>query len=103
MLYLDEELTKIMNEYDEDRAIARIKREKMIKSVHEKLPEVEKIENEINRLGIENFGNGTDGIQRYDQNAFLCTRKNERMRKRAVLHVPTEEYFRKYGKCGIFG
>lgn len=57
MQYIDEELTKIMNEYDEDRAIARIKREKMIKSVHEKLPEVEKIENEINRLGIENFGN----------------------------------------------
>lgn len=56
MQYIDEELTKIMNEYDRDRTIARVNREKNVESVHKKLPEVKAIEDEINRLGIENFG-----------------------------------------------
>ena len=57
MGYLDTALTKIMNEYDEDRTIARANRERTVKEVHKKFPEIEEIEKEINRLGLENFGN----------------------------------------------
>ena len=57
MGYIDTALTKIMNEYDEDRTIARANRERTVKEVHNKFPEIEEIEKEINRLGLENFGN----------------------------------------------
>lgn len=67
MQYVDEELTKIMNEYDEDRAAARIKREKLVKSVHEKFPEIKAIEQEINRLGAENFGNILKNPEKSDE------------------------------------
>ncbi|MBR5808925.1 MAG: ATP-binding protein [Clostridia bacterium] len=45
-----------MNEYDELRTIARAKRDEIVEKVHNEIPEIKKIENEINRLGIENFG-----------------------------------------------
>lgn len=57
MGYLDTALTKIMNEYDHDRTVARLDREKRVEEVHEKFPEIMEIEKEINRLGVENFGN----------------------------------------------
>jgi len=57
MGYIDTALTKIMNEYDEDRTIARIEREKRVKEVHENIPEIAAIEKEINHLGLENMGN----------------------------------------------
>ena len=57
MGYIDTALTKIMNEYDEDRTIARANRERAVKEVHKNFPEIEEIEKEINRLGLENFGN----------------------------------------------
>lgn len=86
MQYIDEELTKIMNEYDEDRAIARIKREKKIKEVHEKLPEVGKIEEEINRLGIENFGNILKNPQKSaEYNAEFEKKVNELKNKKENL------------------
>lgn len=57
MQYIDDAITKIMNEYDEDRTKARIKRDRTVKNVYEQVPEVKKIEDEITRLGVENFGN----------------------------------------------
>lgn len=57
MDFLDTALKKIMYEYDEDRTLARVNREAMVKKVHNDFPEIKKIEDEINRLGIENFGN----------------------------------------------
>jgi len=57
MGYLDTALTKIMNEYDHDRTVARLEREKRVEEVHKKLPEIMEIDKEINRLGVENFGN----------------------------------------------
>ena len=57
MEYIDNALTKIMNEYDEDRTYARVQREKRVAEVNEKYPQIGEIEKEINRLGIENFGN----------------------------------------------
>ena len=57
MGYIDIALTKIMNEYDEDRTIARVNREKRVEKIHSEFPEIFEIEKEINRLGIENFGN----------------------------------------------
>ena len=52
----DAAIRKIMNEYDEMRTIARAKRDELVEKVHNDFPEIKKIENEINRLGIENFG-----------------------------------------------
>lgn len=57
MEYIENALTKIMNEYDEDRTLAHSEKERRIKEVREKLPKIAEIENEISRLGIENFGN----------------------------------------------
>ncbi|MDD6214911.1 MAG: ATP-binding protein [Firmicutes bacterium] len=56
MQYIDDAITKIMNEYDEDRTKARIRRDRMVKSVYERVPEVKKKEDEITRLGVENLG-----------------------------------------------
>ncbi len=57
MDFLDSALKKIMYEYDEDRTLARVNREAKVLEVHKKFPEIKEIEDEINRLGIENFGN----------------------------------------------
>lgn len=56
MEYIDTALRKIMNQYDEDRTIARVMREERVKDVHTKHPEIKEIELEINSLGVENFG-----------------------------------------------
>ncbi len=56
MDYIETALKKIMYEYDEDRTIARLKCEERVKEVHKNIPEIKEIEDEINRLGIENFG-----------------------------------------------
>ncbi len=56
MEYMDLALRKIMNQYDEDRTHARAAREERVHKVHTEFPEVLKIEEEINRLGMDNFG-----------------------------------------------
>jgi len=56
MQYHDAAIRKIMNEYDEARSIARTKRDALVEKVHNDVPEIKKIEDEINRLGLENFG-----------------------------------------------
>ena len=57
MQYHDAAIRRIMNEYDELRTIARAKRDELVEKVHNEIPEIKKIEADINRLGIENFGN----------------------------------------------
>lgn len=57
MQYHDAAIRTIMSEYDELRTIARAKRDEMVEKVHTDFPEIKEIEKEINRLGIENFGN----------------------------------------------
>ena len=57
MQYREGAIRKIMNEYDELRTMARAKRDALVEKVHNEIPEIKKIESEINRLGIENFGN----------------------------------------------
>lgn len=57
MQYIDAAIRKILNDYDEARTIARSKRQERVEKVHKEFPEIKKIEDEINRLGIENFGN----------------------------------------------
>lgn len=52
----DAAIRRILNEYDEMRTIARAKRDEMVLNVHNEFPEIKKIEDDINRLGIENFG-----------------------------------------------
>lgn len=56
MQYQDAAIRKILNDYDEARTIARAKREERVEKVHKDFPEIKKIEEEINRLGLENFG-----------------------------------------------
>lgn len=56
MQYQDGAIRRIMNEYDELRTIARAKRDELVEKVYNEIPEIKKIESEINRLGIENFG-----------------------------------------------
>lgn len=56
MDYIDTALKKIMFQYDEDRTLARVKREELVEKIHKNFPEIKEIEDEINRLGIENFG-----------------------------------------------
>ena len=53
----DSAIRRIMNEYDELRTANRNNRDILVEKVHNEFPEIKKIENEINRLGIENFGN----------------------------------------------
>ena len=50
-------IRRIMNEYDELRTANRNNRDILVEKVHNEFPEIKKIEDEINRLGIENFGN----------------------------------------------
>ncbi len=56
MQYHDAAIRRIMNEYDELRTVARAKRDELVEKVHNDFPEIKKIESDINRLGIENFG-----------------------------------------------
>ena len=56
MQYHDAAIRRIMGEYDELRTIARAKRDEIVEKVHNDFPELIKIENEINKMGIENFG-----------------------------------------------
>lgn len=56
MDYIETALKKIMYEYDEDRTVARVRCEERVDEVHKNFPEIKEIEDEINRLGIENFG-----------------------------------------------
>ncbi|MBO5060033.1 MAG: ATP-binding protein [Clostridia bacterium] len=56
MQYMDAALRKIMHEYDEERTAARARREETVEKVHRELPQIKEIEDEINRLGMENFG-----------------------------------------------
>ncbi len=56
MQYHDAAIRRIMGEYDEQRTIARAKRDEIVEKVHNDFPELIKIENEINKMGIENFG-----------------------------------------------
>lgn len=53
----DSAIRKIMNEYDEARTVARENRDARVKDVHNRFPELKKIEDEISRLGVLNFGN----------------------------------------------
>lgn len=52
----DAAIRRIMNEYDESRAVARAKRDALVEKVHNEFPKIKEIEDAINRLGIENFG-----------------------------------------------
>ena len=56
MQYQDAAIRKILNDYDEARTIARAKREERVEKVHKDFPEIKQLEEEINRLGLENFG-----------------------------------------------
>lgn len=49
-------IRQIMNEYDELRSFARKNRDDLVEKVHNEHPELKRIEDEINRAGIENFG-----------------------------------------------
>ena len=81
MGYLDTALTKIMNEYDHDRTVARLEREKRVEEVHEKFPEILEIEKEINRLINEGIqaelfeaikkSEYADAIKRFDSNESI--------------------------------
>lgn len=57
MNYSDEAITKIMNEYDYDRTVARSAREERVNKVREKFPEIAAVEREITAAGLENMGN----------------------------------------------
>ena len=47
---------KIMADYSQMRNYAEAMRDKRIKEVYEKFPEIKNIDKEINMLGIENMG-----------------------------------------------
>lgn len=52
----DAAIRKIMFEYEEARSNARKDRDLRVEKVHSEFPEIKNIEEEINRLGLENFG-----------------------------------------------
>ncbi len=56
MQYMDTALKKIMREYDEERTAARARRDAEVERVHKEFPQIKEIEDNINRLGMENFG-----------------------------------------------
>lgn len=56
MQHYESLVRKIMNEYDEARTYAHHSLEERINKVHTDFPKLKEIEDEINRLGIENFG-----------------------------------------------
>lgn len=67
MGYDESVYTKILNEYDALRAEKQAERHKRIESVYQKVPEIEQIDKEIYRLGIENIKNIYHNIEKKDE------------------------------------
>lgn len=79
---------KIMNEYELDRTKVAAKRDSLVKSIHEKYPEVAEFTKEINRLGLEN----TKNILKNPENAQEYNREfNERLK---VISEKKEKFLR---------
>ncbi len=57
MSQMERAVKAIIDEYDEAREAAHRRRDRRVKKINEQYTEILEIENEINRLGIENFGN----------------------------------------------
>lgn len=51
---MEEHITQIINEYDRLRAKARRDRDERVQAVYKRVPEIEKIDEKINRAGFEN-------------------------------------------------
>ena len=51
---LNAHITEIMNEYEELRTKARLNRDKQVRAVYEKVPEIREIDEAVNRAGFEN-------------------------------------------------
>lgn len=91
MIYEREALQRIFNEYDEDRTKARILRDRRVKEVNEKYPELLKIEQKITELGIKNFKKIIDN----PKNSEIY---NEEFKKElSVLEKEKEQFLLKNG------
>lgn len=95
-----------MNEYDEDRTLAHAQREKRVKEVNEKYPEIVEIENKINRLGIENFGNiiknpekSKELNEEFERNLLNLKKEKEKLLKKNNIPADYDQVKYKCEKC----
>ena len=96
-------IRQIMNEYDELRSIARKNRDESVEKVHNDFPEIKKIEDEINKAGLENFGNIIKNPEKAQEiNAEFDKKLKELNEKKAELlkklNIPADYDEVKY-KC----
>lgn len=106
MQYRDSAIRRIMNEYDQLRTIARAKRDELVEKVHNEFPEIKKIENDINRLGIENFGNIIKNPEKaqelnaeFDKNIALLKEKKAEILKNNNIPADYDEVKYHCEKC----
>ena len=57
MIYERDALKRIFDKYDEDRTKARMERDRRVKEVNEKYPQLLEFDRKITEIGIENFKN----------------------------------------------
>lgn len=103
MQYLDTAIRRIMDSYDEDRAIARAKRDERVETVNKNFPQIGKIEEEINLLGIENLQNilknPKDGEKINEEFKKKAEELNEKKRKILAENGIDEDYAEIKYKC----
>ena len=106
MQYMDAAIRKIMNDYDEARTIARAKRDERVEKVHKEFPEIKKIEDELNLLGIENFGRivknpekGAEYNEDFKKKAAVLEEKKRKILAENNIHEDFEEVKYSCEKC----
>jgi len=57
VIFEQEALRKIFNQYDENRMRARVERDKRVEKINNNYPKLKEIDSEITKLGLENFKN----------------------------------------------
>ncbi len=86
MQYYDNALRRIMDKYDEERAYARISREKRVEKINSDFPELKQIDDEINNLGLRNIKNILENALKSDEfNADFEKKLNELKEKKAKI------------------
>lgn len=106
MNYSDEAITKIMNEYDYDRTVARSAREERVNKVREKFPEIAAVEREITAAGLENMGNIIKNPQKsaeynaeFQKKLAALNEKRKNLLKKNNIPLDYDEVKYKCEKC----
>lgn len=107
MAYSDDIIEKIMKEYDYDRTVSRAECEERVNKVHAKFPEIEEIEREADKAGLENMKRIIENPKKSAE--FNCEFEkkvqeiNEKKRKILKENNIPEDYDKVKHKCEMCG